>query len=42
MATDDRPSKLPWDAPAATALTETESRADQADIWTQNQAISGA
>ena len=30
--------KLEWEAPAAIALTETESRADAADIWIQNQA----
>ena len=36
MATEDRARKSPWDAPAATALTDSESRADQADIWMQN------
>ena len=36
MATDECASKLPWEAPAATALTETESRADRSDIWMQN------
>ena len=33
---EDRATKSPWDAPSATALTETESRADQADTWMQN------
>ena len=32
----DRPTKLQWDAPCATALTETESRADQSDHWLLN------
>jgi hypothetical protein len=29
-------SRVPWEAPAATALTDAESRADQSDIWMQN------
>ena len=29
-------TRAPWEAPAATPLTDTESRADQADIWMQN------
>ena len=33
---DDRIAKSRWDAPCATALTDAESRADQADIWMQN------
>ena len=36
MATDDRMSRLPWEIPAAAALTDTESRADQCDVWTDN------
>jgi hypothetical protein len=42
VRTDDRTSKLPWEAPAATALTDTESRADRSDIWMENGApVSG-
>ena len=29
-------TRLPWETPAATPLTETESRADRSDIWIQN------
>jgi hypothetical protein len=36
MTSNDSPTKSPWDAPCATAITDTESRADQADIWMQN------
>jgi hypothetical protein len=36
MATDEHASKLPWEAPCATALTDTESRADRSDVWMQN------
>jgi hypothetical protein len=32
-------SKVPWEAPAATALTDTESRADRSDIWMQNGTV---
>ena len=28
--------KLEWEAPAATALTDVESRADVADVWLDN------
>jgi hypothetical protein len=36
VATEDRSSKAPWDAPCATALTDAESRAEDSDIWMQN------
>ena len=35
-------TKDPWEAPAATALTDTESRADQSDVWMQNGAVSAS
>jgi hypothetical protein len=36
VTVDDHPSKAPWDAPCATALTDAESRADRSDVWMQN------
>lgn len=36
MKTDEHTSKLPWETPATTALTNTESRADKSDMWIQN------
>jgi hypothetical protein len=36
VALEDQASRPPWEAPAATALTETESRADEADVLLQN------
>jgi len=36
VPTGDSTTKLPWEAPATTALTDAESRADKSDIWTQN------
>jgi hypothetical protein len=36
VVTNEHTTKVPWEAPAATALTETESRADATDIWMQN------
>ena len=32
----DSISKLPWEAPATVALTDTESRADQRDVALRN------
>ena len=32
----DTDAKFEWEAPAATALTDSESRADQADVWIDN------
>jgi hypothetical protein len=40
MDTHDTAVKLAWDAPATVALTDTDSRADQADIALRN-GISG-
>ncbi len=36
MDSPDTTSKLPWDAPTTVALTDTESRADQADVTLRN------
>ena len=36
MTTDEHTKKLSWEAPAATALTDAESRADVADVWLDN------
>ncbi len=36
MDTHDTTAKLTWEAPATVALTDTESRADQADIAMRN------
>ena len=40
----DTDARLDWEAPAAIPLTDSEGRADQADVWLQNAAtvISGA
>ena len=42
MAINEHPAKAPWEVPAATALTETESRADQADVLSQNGPPAGS
>jgi hypothetical protein len=39
VATDDRPSKAPWEAPRAAALTDAESRAEDSDVWMQNGGV---
>ena len=39
VATDEQPGKLSWEAPAATALTDAESRADRSDVWMQNGGV---
>ena len=36
MDTHDTTSKLTWEAPATVALTDTDSRADQADVALRN------
>jgi hypothetical protein len=36
MDDQDKTSKVPWEAPAAVALTDTESRADDADVALRN------
>ena len=41
MDTHDTTAKLPWETPATVALTDTESRADQADIALRNGAGAG-
>ena len=40
MDTHDTTVKLPWEAPATIALTDTDGRADQSDIALRN-GISG-
>jgi hypothetical protein len=40
MNSHGTPSKLPWEAPATVALTDTDSRADQSDVTLRNLAIS--
>jgi hypothetical protein len=39
MDDQDKTSKVPWEAPAAVALTDTESRADDADVALRNDII---
>ena len=34
--------KLPWDAPATVALTDTDSRADQRDVALRNDVAPGS
>lgn len=36
MNVDDTAPDLPWEAPSTTPLTDTDSRADQSDITTDN------
>jgi len=36
MDTHDTTAKLPWETPASIALTDTDSRADQADVAVGN------
>ena len=36
MDTHDTVSKLPWEAPATVALTDTDSRADLSDVGLRN------
>ena len=38
--THDTTAKVPWDAPATTALTDTDSRADQTDVAMRNGSLS--
>ena len=33
---DTEPTKIPWNAPATTSLTDADSRADQPDVAIQN------
>jgi hypothetical protein len=37
--THDHTVKLPWEAPTTVALTDTDSRADQADVALRNGAF---
>ena len=37
----DDTTKLPWETPAAVAITGPDSRADQADVAMQNGTFSG-
>jgi hypothetical protein len=39
VTTDDHPGKSQWEAPGATALTDSESRADRSDVWMQNGTV---
>ena len=39
MVSSEDTTKDPWQTPEATALTDTESRADRADVWMQNGAF---
>ena len=36
MAHEDQAIRSPWEAPVATALTDTDSRADKSDVWMAN------
>jgi hypothetical protein len=36
MDTHDTTAKLPWETPTTIALTDTDSRADQADVALRN------
>jgi hypothetical protein len=40
VTTDEPANRMPWEAPTATALTDSESRADRSDIWMQNGTLS--
>ena len=42
LATPESWSRLEWETPAATALTDTESRADRSDVWMQNGILNGS
>jgi len=37
----DATTKIPWETPAAVAITDTDSRADETDITMLNLAVSG-
>jgi hypothetical protein len=36
MDIDDTTERLPWETPAAIAITDADSRADQSDVWLPN------
>jgi hypothetical protein len=40
MDTNATSRRLPWEPPATIAITDTESRADQADVTLQNGFVS--
>jgi hypothetical protein len=40
MDIDDTTDRLPWETPATTAITDTESRPDQPDVTMRNGAVS--
>jgi hypothetical protein len=42
MHSPDTTVKSPWETPATVALTETDSRADQADVALRNGVVSGS